>query len=153
MQPNPVVRPELDNPVPEIRRSTRVRRTPDRYGDWDYSFGEEGLIVNSNNNIEPRSLFEAINSSESSEWKLAMERELKAFDKHQVFELVKRTPDMNVIKSKWVFKKKKGSDGNVVSYKARLVAQGFLQRPGIDYDEVFAPVSYTHLTLPTNREV
>ena len=58
-----------------------------------------------------------------------MERELKAFDKPQVFELVKPTPDMNVIKSKWVFKKKKRSDGKVVSYKARLVAQGFLQRP------------------------
>ena len=76
VQPNPAIRPELDNPVPEIRRSTRIRRAPDRYGQWDYSFGEEGLIVNSNNNIEPRSLFEAINSSESSEWKLAMEREL-----------------------------------------------------------------------------
>ena len=45
VQPNPAPRPELDNPVPEPRRSTRVRRPPDRYGDWDYSLGEDGLSL------------------------------------------------------------------------------------------------------------
>ncbi len=43
--------------------------------------------------------------------------------------------------SKWVFRAKKDAAGNVVRYKARLVAQGFLQVPGIDYFDTFAPVT------------
>ena len=141
---NPEVPPVIP-PEANIHKSTRQRKAPIRYGNWDYNYNstdEDSLIceMNSSQYNEPRTVNEAMNGSESPQWKLAMERELKSFDKNNVFELVKRTPDMNLIKSRWVFKRKKGSDGEIVSYKARLVAQGFLQRPGIDYDETFAPV-------------
>jgi len=48
---------------------------------------------------------------------------------------------VNIVGSKWVFREKKDTAGNVVQYKARLVAQGYLQVPGINYLDMFAPVA------------
>src|SRR5690349_5317286 len=50
---------------------------------------------------------------------------------------------------KWIFTRKRNAKGEVVRYKARLVAQGFLQRPGIDFEEVYSPVldATTHRIL------
>jgi Reverse transcriptase (RNA-dependent DNA polymerase) len=55
--------------------------------------------------------------------------------------LTERPPNVNVVGSKWVFRAKKDAAGNVVRYKARLVAQGFSQVPGVDYFNTFAPVA------------
>src|SRR5690242_14731939 len=59
---------------------------------------------------------------------------------HDVWELVERPVGANVIGCKKVFKVKYGSDGTIDRYKARLVAQGYNQQLGVDYNEVFAPV-------------
>ena len=61
--------------------------------------------------------------------------------KNGTWELVKAPENKNVIGCKWVFKTKYDVNGEINRFKARLVAQGFTQQPGIDYNEVSAPVA------------
>ena len=61
-------------------------------------------------------------------------------DENNVWNMVDLPEDRKAVGSKWVFKRKRDADGNVERYKARLVAQGFTQNNGIDYDETFSPV-------------
>ena len=70
-----------------------------------------------------------------------MHEELENFKRNQVWVLVEPPPHCNPIGTKWVFKNKQGEDGVVVRNKARLVAQGFCQKEGIDYKETFAPLA------------
>ncbi|GAA0139490.1 hypothetical protein LIER_35099 [Lithospermum erythrorhizon] len=73
-------------------------------------------------------------------WINAMQEELFQFEKNDVCELVPRPDDYNVIGKKWIFKNKSDEFGNVTRNKARLVAQGYTQIEGIDFEETFAPV-------------
>ncbi|GMP54042.1 hypothetical protein CsSME_00019320 [Camellia sinensis var. sinensis] len=70
-----------------------------------------------------------------------MHEELGQFERNKVWTLVPRPRDMNVIGTKWIFKNKSDENGTVVRNKARLVAQGYTQVEGVDYDETFAPVA------------
>ncbi|WVZ63268.1 hypothetical protein U9M48_012910 [Paspalum notatum var. saurae] len=74
-------------------------------------------------------------------WVNAMHEELENFERNHVWDLVEPPPNCRPIGTKWVFKNKQGEDGMVVRNKARLVAQGFCEKEGIDYEETFAPVA------------
>ena len=70
-----------------------------------------------------------------------MQEELGQFERNKVWTLVHRPINYLIIGTKWVFKNKMDELGNVVRNKARLVAQGYNQEEGIDFDETFAPVA------------
>nr|GFC49225.1 copia protein [Tanacetum cinerariifolium] len=68
-----------------------------------------------------------------------MQEELDQFARLKVWRLVPRPEGKSVIKTKWIFKNKKDEISLVIRNKARLVAVGYSQQEGIDYDETFAP--------------
>jgi hypothetical protein len=75
------------------------------------------------------------------DWVNAMHEELNNLAHNEVWELVKRPSDQNAIGTKWVFQNKQDENRVNVRNKARLVAQGYTQFEGLDFDETFAPVA------------
>ena len=71
----------------------------------------------------------------------AMEKEIESLRKNDVWELADLPKGRKAVGSKWVLKIKTDAEGSVGRFKARLVAQGFSQKPGIDYDETFSLVA------------
>lgn len=116
-----------------LRRSDRNRRTPD----W---FGDRVVCLATDSESEPSNFKDAMMSPEAGEWKKAMQREMSSLHSNKVWDLVKPPPGRKVIGSRWVYKRKHDPDGVVTQYKARLVAQGFSQKFGWDYEETFSPV-------------
>ena len=83
-----------------------------------------------------------MNSPEAALWKAAMDEEINSLHEMGIWEKKDLPEGRTAIGWQWVFSKKKDEHGNIIKYKARLVAQGFAQRPGSDYsnDGTFAPV-------------
>nr|GEV75150.1 retrovirus-related Pol polyprotein from transposon TNT 1-94 [Tanacetum cinerariifolium] len=87
---------------------------------------------------EPANVDEAL---KDANWVSTMQDELDQFARLKVWRLVPRPDDKTIIKTKWIFKNKKDESSLVIRNKARLVAVGYCQQEGIDYDETFAPVA------------
>ena len=89
----------------------------------------------------PSSVDECCSKHDWSKWKEAIQVELDSLAKRQVFGHVVPTPnDVKPVGYKWVFVRKRGDKNEIARYKTCLVAQGFSQGPGIDYDETYSPV-------------
>ncbi|GJS21907.1 retrovirus-related pol polyprotein from transposon TNT 1-94 [Tanacetum coccineum] len=74
-------------------------------------------------------------------WIITMQEELNQFIANDVKELVPQPKNMKIIGTKWVFRNKLDENGVVSRNKARLVAQGYNQQEGINYDEIYALVA------------
>lgn len=132
-------------PVSESRRPVRSTRSrlPVKYNDYETDFS---LIAQDFPLAEPQSFEEAVSCPDSDEWRAAMRSEYDSLISNNVWKLVDRPPNENVVKCKWVYKKKYDANGNFEKYKARLVARGFTQIRGVDYNDTFSPV-VRHSTL------
>nr|GEV10173.1 Gag-Pol polyprotein [Tanacetum cinerariifolium] len=71
----------------------------------------------------------------------ALTEELHQFDRLDVWELVDKPLCKNVINIKWLWKNKRDEENTVIRNKSRLVAKGYAQKEGIDFEESFAPVA------------
>ena len=74
--------------------------------------------------LEPTSFADAVESPEKEAWNKAMEEELASLEKNQTWELTPKPEGVNVISSKWVYKLKKDTEGNVLRYKEDLLRAG-----------------------------
>ena len=110
----------------------RERRPPDFYGER----ANVAMI-----GADPKTFKQAMKSDSAEHWKKAMAKEFAALNEHDTWELVDLPTNANVVGCKWVYKTKRKANGEVDRHKARLVAQGYSQEEGIDYNEVFAPVA------------
>jgi hypothetical protein len=70
-----------------------------------------------------------------------MDKEMRSLLENGTWELVERPEGVKPIPMKWVYKVKRDAQGNVERYKSHLVAKGFLQKQGVDFEEVYASVS------------
>ncbi|GJR89284.1 retrotransposon protein, putative, unclassified [Tanacetum coccineum] len=97
------------------------------------------VVESSSRNIaEPKNIKEVM---ADFAWIEAMQEELHQFDRLQFWELVDKPFGKNVIKLKWLWKNKKDEDQTVIHNKERLVAKGYAQEEGIDFEESFSPVA------------
>ncbi|GKD08219.1 retrotransposon protein, putative, ty1-copia subclass, partial [Tanacetum coccineum] len=130
---------EIDEPQSDIiliRRSTRTRNATNRmclYIDAEeHELGDLG---------EPANYKAALLDPESGKWMSAMNVEMQSMKDNKVWDLVDIPPNGKTVCSKWLFKKKTDMDGVVHTYKAYLVAKGYTQTLGIDYEETLSPVA------------
>jgi len=90
---------------------------------------------------DPRSYKEAMLRSDAAEWAQAFAEEMAAHECNGMWELVECPPGVRPVNNCWLLKTKRHTDGTIERLKARLVACGFTQRPGIDYFETYAPTA------------
>ena len=121
-----------------MRRSQRNRKA-NVSSDFVYLNEAEHIVGDDD---DPISFNQAVSSDRSNLWYAAMEEELHSMHKNDVWTLVPNDQLVTkVIGCKWVYKAKRDSQGQIDKHNARLVAKGFTQREGFDYNETFSPVS------------
>nr|GEW20723.1 serine/threonine-protein kinase TOR isoform X2 [Tanacetum cinerariifolium] len=141
-QPSPVSTTSIPTPPPPPppppitrQRPANLRQNPKQRVPYNPSANHATVLPTTI--TEPTSFTIANNSPE---WRHAMKEEYDALMKNGTWSLVPRASHTNVVDGKWVYRLKQDKNGTITRYKARFVAKGFRQQPGIDFHETFSPV-------------
>ncbi|GJS98863.1 retrovirus-related pol polyprotein from transposon TNT 1-94 [Tanacetum coccineum] len=106
---------------------------------------DDEFITSSSNNTIALTVIQPTKEHQRSHgysaWIESMQEELHQFDRLDVWELVDRPLCKNVINLKWLWKNKRDEENTIIRNKSRLVAKGYAQKEGIDFEESFAPVA------------
>ena len=131
----------IDNYMPardHVRRQNV--RPPSRYEDTNlvaYALAVADEIEKD----EPKSFKEAMRSKDRKFWSNAADDEIDSLKRNHTWDLIEKPKDQKTVGCKWIFNFKPGIPGvEEPRYKGRLVAKGFSQKEGIDYNETFSPV-------------
>ena len=134
---------QLNERLSSLRPRSELRQ-PDRYVANTAQHVQNNVKNNINNEHvnepDPITVKQAMESPNYKHWQEAMEHEMDSMAKHSVFSKVPRPKDGRIIKSGWVFKSKKGPNGEILKYRARFIVKGYSQVAGIDFDQTYSPV-------------
>ena len=119
-----------------LRYPVRARRPP-----TEWSWKAKAALAATATYKVPATLAEALASEHAVLWQAAVDKEIASLLANGTWEEGDLPNGKHAIDTKWVFKYKFDTDGNLERCKARLVVKGFKQREGVDYDETYAPVS------------
>nr|AAK26118.1 putative gag-pol polyprotein [Oryza sativa Japonica Group] len=151
--PTPAPTPPVEFATPLSNDEDRVDAYHDdeplRYHTVDNIFGDQPVLGLATHDFEaelhlahedgePCSFAEA---NGDVAWRTAMQHEMDAVERNRTWVLADLPVGHRAITLKWVYKLKKDEAGAVIKHKARLVARGFVQQEGVDFDDAFAPVA------------
>jgi hypothetical protein len=121
-----------------IQRSTRVKYLVQRLTYDGFVVHHYAYMVRVIQEVEPICFEQTIGNPK---WDNAMDEEMAMLDANATWELVALPKDKKAIGCKWVYKVKHNADGSMNRYKAKLVAKGYAQTYGIDYEETYSPIA------------
>ncbi|GJU79642.1 retrovirus-related pol polyprotein from transposon TNT 1-94 [Tanacetum coccineum] len=143
-QPSPVSTTSIPTPPPPTppppppiiqQRPVNLRQNPKQQDPYN-PFANHATVLPTT--ITELTSFTIANNS--PEWRQAMKEEYDALMKNRMSSLVPRASNTNGVNGKWVYWIKRDKNGAITCYKARFVAKGFRQQPGIDFHETLSPV-------------
>jgi len=132
---------DSSNEDPPVHAEGRIRKAPNYLQDYESGEGlsaDENYFAMFTSHEDPNSFEEA---EIDEKWRKAMDLEMEAIEKNKTWQLTTLLEGAKKIGLKWVFRTKLNENGEVDKFKVRLVAKGYAQQQGINYNEVFAPVA------------
>eukprot|EP00253_Pinus_taeda_P027235 PITA_27235 len=124
--------------IGDLRDDELLKGRTSRHKSTQQSTVNFALMTNIHSIFEPQTYSEA---KGTPEWEQAMDTEFQSLQKNHTWTLSDLPEGKKPISCKWVYKVKYKANGTLDKYKARLVARGFSQKEGIDYEETFAPTT------------
>lgn len=135
---------EDEEDIPLIHRISNVQvSAAEDLSNYDEETEQDHELNKLDDDNEPRTIQQALSGPYAEQWSKAMAGKLDSIEQNETWDLEPISRNKKAIGCKWVFNIKRTPENVPDKFKARLVAQGFSQKFGVDYEEVFAPVVKT----------